>query len=51
MDTKEDLEAWIAVAERAVAQEQDAPEGERLCCRTLVRMVLPTLKKVAEVLS
>lgn len=51
LNTKKDVQAWVATAERAVRQDENTPEDDRLSCRTLVELVLPTVRKLAEVLS
>lgn len=49
--SKKDIQAWIATAERAIMQDENTPDEDRLSCKTLVELVLPTVRKVAEVLS
>lgn len=51
ISTKKDIQAWIATAERAVRQDENTPDAERLSCRALVEIVLPTVRRLAEVLS
>lgn len=40
-----DLDCIIRVATKAVAQTEDTPESERMCCRQLLRMAIPLLEQ------
>lgn len=45
MSTPTDLDCMIRVASTAVTQNDDTPEGERMCCRRLLEMAIPLLEK------
>lgn len=40
-----DLDVLIRVASKAVAQNDDTPESERMCCRRLLELAIPLLEQ------
>ena len=40
-----DLDSIIRVATKAVAQDEDTPENERMCCRHLLKLAIPLLEQ------
>lgn len=40
-----ELDSIIRVATKAVAQDDNTPESERMCCRHLLRLAIPLLEQ------
>ena len=40
-----DLDCMIRVASKAVLQNEDTPENERVCCRHLLKLAIPLLEQ------
>ena len=40
-----EIDSIIRVATKAVAQDENTPESERMCCRHLLRLAIPLLEQ------